>query len=181
MIDDVAFVGLAKYCARACHVLKAATEGRSMDSLNGPMKEAIVSLEGYVDLAHPSTNCNKKHQGHGIHRAQCSRMRARHQLPAEVSPRVHRIACLVEDEDTEDFGRFRCTWLPLQGATASELSQGDLEPDDPLVAGENEQRAQRSAHKSPSTRVFTVVCCLLPHTLLPVDRLSHVDHVSIFH
>jgi len=54
MIDDVGFVELAKYCARACHVLKTATEGRSMDSLSGPMKEAIVGLEGYVDLAHPS-------------------------------------------------------------------------------------------------------------------------------
>jgi len=48
MVDDDAFVELAKYCVRACHVLKTATEGRNVDSLNRPAKKAIEDLEGYV-------------------------------------------------------------------------------------------------------------------------------------
>jgi len=48
MVDDDAFVELAKYCVRACYVLETATEGRDMDSLNGPTEEAIESSEKYV-------------------------------------------------------------------------------------------------------------------------------------
>ena len=48
MVDDDEFVELAKYCVRACHVLKTATEGRVMDNLNGPTQEAIEGLEKYV-------------------------------------------------------------------------------------------------------------------------------------
>jgi len=48
MIDDDAFVELAKCCVRACHVLKTTTEGRGMDSLSGPVKKATESLEKYV-------------------------------------------------------------------------------------------------------------------------------------
>ena len=36
MVDDDAFVELAKYCVRARHVLKTATEERGIDSPNGP-------------------------------------------------------------------------------------------------------------------------------------------------
>jgi len=53
MIDDVAFVELAKYCVRACHVLKAVTERRGVDGLSGPVKGAIESLGKYVDPASP--------------------------------------------------------------------------------------------------------------------------------
>ena len=53
-------------------------------------------------------------------------------------------------------------WLPLQSTTAPELSQADLELDDPLMADGNEQCAQHSAHKKPSTRALTVVRYLLP-------------------
>jgi len=94
-------------------------------------------------------------------------MRAQHQPPAGASSRTHRITNLVEDEDTEDFGSFRCMWSRLQIATASELSQRDLELGGSLVASENEQHVQRSAHKNPSTRVFTLVRCLpLPYPTL---------------
>ena len=48
MVDDDAFVGLAKYCVRACHALETATEGRDMDGLNGPTEEALESSEKYV-------------------------------------------------------------------------------------------------------------------------------------
>jgi hypothetical protein len=54
MIDDDAFVELAKCCARTCHVLKAATEGRSMDNLSGPSKKRIEGFERCVDLANSS-------------------------------------------------------------------------------------------------------------------------------
>jgi len=85
-----------------------------------------------------------------------------------ASSRTHRITShLVEGEDTEDFGSFRCMWSRLQTATGSELSQRDLELGGPLVASENEQHVQRSAHKDPSTRVFTLVRCLpLPYATL---------------
>jgi len=93
-------------------------------------------------------------------------MRAQHQPPAGASSRTHRITS-VEDGDTEIFGSFRCMWLRLQSATGSELPQRDLELDGPLVASENEQHVQRSAHKAPSTRVFTLVRCLpLPYATL---------------
>jgi len=58
-------------------------------------------------------------------------------------------------------------WLPLQSTTAPELSQADLELDDPLMADGNEQCAQHSAHKKPSTSVLTVVRYLLPQYLIP--------------
>ena len=48
MIDDDAFVELTRSCVRAWHVLKTATEGRGVDSLNGSTKEGIESLERYV-------------------------------------------------------------------------------------------------------------------------------------
>ena len=48
MADDDAFVELAKYCVRACHVLKTVTEGRGMDGLSGPAKKAVESLEKYI-------------------------------------------------------------------------------------------------------------------------------------
>jgi len=47
-VGDDEFVELAKYCVRACHVLRTATEGWGMDSLNGPTEEAIENLEKYV-------------------------------------------------------------------------------------------------------------------------------------
>ena len=48
MVDDSAFVELAKYCVRACHMLKTVTEGRDVDSLNRLAKKAIKNLEGYI-------------------------------------------------------------------------------------------------------------------------------------
>ena len=54
MVDDDAFVELAKYCVRACHVLRTATEGRGIDGLSGPAKNAVESLEKYVVPAQPS-------------------------------------------------------------------------------------------------------------------------------
>ena len=51
MIDDDAYVELAKCCARACHVLKTATEGRSVDSLSDFSKKLAEDLGRCVDLA----------------------------------------------------------------------------------------------------------------------------------
>jgi len=48
MVDNDEFVEPAKYCVRACHVLKTATKGKGMDSLNGHTEEATESLEKYV-------------------------------------------------------------------------------------------------------------------------------------
>jgi len=55
MANDNAFMELAMYCVRACHVLKTATEGRDMHGLNRLTKEAIESLEKYV--VHPNPCC----------------------------------------------------------------------------------------------------------------------------
>jgi hypothetical protein len=51
MIDDDAYVELAKCCARACHVLKTATEGRSVDSLGDSSKKLVEDLGRCVGLA----------------------------------------------------------------------------------------------------------------------------------
>ena len=49
MIDDDVYVELAKYCTRACHVLKTATEGRSVGSLSDSSKKQTEDLERCVD------------------------------------------------------------------------------------------------------------------------------------
>ena len=69
MIDDNAFVELAKSCVGVCHVLKTATEGRGEDGLNGPVRKAIQDLEKYVNSAHPSlsSKCNKQYQDHTLY------------------------------------------------------------------------------------------------------------------
>ena len=54
MIDDNAYVELAKCCVRACYVLKVATEGRGVDSLCGPSKQQIEDLGRCVYPAKPS-------------------------------------------------------------------------------------------------------------------------------
>jgi hypothetical protein len=54
MIDDDAYVELAKFCTGACHVLKTATGGRDVGSLSGPSKEQIEDLGRCVDPAKPS-------------------------------------------------------------------------------------------------------------------------------
>jgi hypothetical protein len=54
MIDDDAYVKLAKCCIKACHVLKIATKKRSTGSLSGPRKEKIEDLGRCVDLAKQS-------------------------------------------------------------------------------------------------------------------------------
>jgi hypothetical protein len=49
MIGDDAYVELAMCCARACHVLKTATEGKSVDGLSDPSKKQIENLGRCVD------------------------------------------------------------------------------------------------------------------------------------
>jgi hypothetical protein len=51
MVDDDVYVELAKCCAGACHVLKTATEGRSVDSLSDSSKKQIEDLGRCVDPA----------------------------------------------------------------------------------------------------------------------------------
>ena len=53
-MNDDALVELAKYCARVCHVLKNATQGKNTDSLSGSSRKAIEDLRRYVDPAHHS-------------------------------------------------------------------------------------------------------------------------------
>lgn len=53
-MDDDASVGLAGCCARMCYILKAVTEGKDVDSLSGPVKRAIGTLEKYVGPTKPS-------------------------------------------------------------------------------------------------------------------------------
>ena len=53
-MNDDALVELAKYCARACHVLKNVTQGKTTDSLSGSSRKAIEDLRRYVDPAHHS-------------------------------------------------------------------------------------------------------------------------------
>ena len=54
MIDDDALVELARSCARTCHMLKNATQGRDADSLSGSSAKAIEDFGRYVSPAHSS-------------------------------------------------------------------------------------------------------------------------------
>ena len=168
MIDDDGFVGLAKDCVKACQVLKTATEGKDVDSLSGPVKEAIESLEKYVGSGQPSANYNEQHQDHPPHRVQCQGML---QLPPGASPWIHRgMSHPVENGDSEDLGNFRCTWLQLRSATVSELPQGEPELCGGLVTRENEQPTRQSATTGHSMFGFTVRCHYLcaPHPHLTI-------------
>ena len=49
MVNEYSFVELARACVRACHVLKAVTEGRSADNLSSPSKKKIEDLGRCVD------------------------------------------------------------------------------------------------------------------------------------
>ena len=53
MVDDDEFVELAKHCARACHVLSAATGRKGVDGLDGPAGKAFKSLERYAISVSP--------------------------------------------------------------------------------------------------------------------------------
>ena len=60
VIDDNAFVELAQYCARVCHVLKSATEGRNLDAWSEFVEKATGSLERFVGSVHPSADCDEQ-------------------------------------------------------------------------------------------------------------------------
>ena len=51
MIEEDSFVELAKTCVRTCHVLKTMTDGRDIDSFNGPSRRQIEDLGRCVDPA----------------------------------------------------------------------------------------------------------------------------------
>jgi hypothetical protein len=140
MIDDDAYVELAKCCTRACHVLKAANEGRSADSLSGPSKKRIEDLGRCVDPANSSPPTITS--GISIVRhlevivracANCARnLREHHPGPTKES-----LIALREILGFSDVRGFQ----PIT-PTVIELPQGYLELDNALAASENEQCAQ---------------------------------------
>lgn len=49
MGHEDSFVELVRVCVRACHLLKAVTEGRDVDNLSSPSKKGIEDLGRHVD------------------------------------------------------------------------------------------------------------------------------------
>lgn len=68
MIEHDAFVKLAQCCARACLVLKAATEGGGAGDLSEPVQKAIESLERYVNFTHPLLPSSITNNARTLHR-----------------------------------------------------------------------------------------------------------------
>jgi hypothetical protein len=148
MVDDDAYVELAKCCANACHVLKTATEGRSVDSLGGPSRKRIQGLGRCVDPANPSL----LKITHGIStvrhlefmvsaRANCARnLREHHPGPTKK--------CLFAWREIVRFFDVRGCQFTIP--TVSKLPQEYLELDNALPASENEQRAQGATKVNPS-------------------------------
>jgi hypothetical protein len=140
MIDDDAYVELAKCCTRACHVLKTATEGRSVDDLSGPSKKRIEGLGRCVDLANSSPLTITRGISTVRHlesvvraRANCARdLRDNHHGPTKK--------CLIAWR--EILGFFDVRGCQPAMFTVPELPQGYLKLDNVLAASENEQCTQ---------------------------------------
>ena len=50
-MEEDSFMELAKACVRACHVLKAVTDGRDVDNSSSPSRRQIEDLGRCVDPA----------------------------------------------------------------------------------------------------------------------------------
>ena len=159
MINDDALVELAKYCARACHVLKDVTQGRDVDSLSGPSRKAIEDLERYVDLLHHSlsTITNDIRTMRNIESVASERRNRVHDLP-ECHPGSTDDYLIRQRMGLREILRI----LDVRGReftnpTISKLPQGNVALDDGHAVSEIKQHVQRSADTETSTDVSTLV------------------------
>ena len=140
MIDQDAYVELAKCCTRACHVLKTATEGRNAVSLSGPSKKRIEGLGRCVNPANSSlltitSGFSTVRHLESIVRARANRTpdsREHHPGPTKE--------CLIAWGEILGFFDVRGCLPTIP--TVLELPQGYLELDNTLAASENERCAQ---------------------------------------
>ena len=77
VIDNDALVELAKYCVKACHVLKDVTQEMDANSLSSPSEKAINDFGRCVDQLSPHIDNNERYQNDAQHRVHDHRMRRR--------------------------------------------------------------------------------------------------------
>ena len=145
MIDDDAYVELAKCCTRVCHVLKTATEGRSVDSLSGPSKKRIEDLGRCVNPANSTPLTITSGISTVRHLESIVRERANYARNLREHHPGPTNECLIAWR--EILGFFDVRGCQLTIPTVSELSQGYLELDNALATTENEQRTQGTGAK----------------------------------
>ena len=190
MIGDDAYVELAKCCAKTCHVLKTATEGRSVDSVGGPSRKRIESLGRCVDPASPSLlmitdGISTVHHLESMvsARANCARnLREHHPGPTKE--------CLIAWR--EILGYFDVRGCQLTAPTVSNSPQGYLELDNAPTASENEQRAQRPTKTKPSKSTpngydlpapaepsLVLLLCLISGAIPQDERTSLIEAIFL--
>jgi hypothetical protein len=140
MIDDDAYVELAKCCARACHVLMTATEGRSADNLSGPSKKRIEGLGRCVDPASSSLLTIMSGISTVRHLESIVRARANYPRNLREDHRGPTKECLIAWQ--EILGFFDVRGCQPAMFTVPELPQGYLKLDNVFAASENEQCTQ---------------------------------------
>ena len=196
MIDNDAYVELAKCCTRACHVLKIATEGRGVESLSGPSKKQIEDLVRYVNPAKPSPPLPTITSGISIVRhiesavsahANCARdLWERHPAPTK--------GCLIawQTRIWEILRFFDVRSRPFTLPTVSKLPQGDPELDNAPMVSENEQCAQGSIKTKPLKSVpdgddfpgpaepsLVLLLCLISGAVPQGERASIIETVFL--
>ena len=150
MIGDDAYVELALCCARACHVLKTAPEGKSVDSLSDPSKKQIENLGRCVDpvssflpIITSGIRTVRLIQSAVSERANCAGDLRGH-YPGPTKERL--VAWRTEIQEMQIFCDVCACHLSVP--TAPKLPQGNPELDDAFIAGE--QCAQSFTKTKPS-------------------------------
>jgi hypothetical protein len=188
MVDDDAYVELAKCCARACHVLKTATGGNSADSLSGPSRKRIEGLGRCVDPVNPSLltitsgiRTVRHLESIVTAHANCARnLRKDHPGPTKE--------CLFGWREILRFFDVRGCQLTM--LMVPELPQGYLELDNALAASENERCEQgptkaklsKSAPNGhnlppPAEPPLVLLLCLIRSAVPQGERASLIEAI----
>jgi hypothetical protein len=192
MIDDEAYVELAKWCTRACHVLKTATDGRSVDSLTDSSKKQADNLgrcvhpvNSFLPIITSDTRTIRHIESVVCERASCAPALREH-YPGPTQE------CIAtwQTETQEILRFFDVRGCRLTVPTITKLHQGDLELDNALVAGENESRVQGSSKTKPYKYVpngldipavpepsFVLLLCLISGAVPQDERTSLIEAI----
>jgi hypothetical protein len=196
MIDDDAYVELAKCCTRACHVLKIATEGRGVESLSGPSKKQIEDLVRCVNPTKPSPPLPRITSGIStvshIESVVSAHANCAHDL-WEHHPAPTKECLIAWQTRIWEILRFfdvrsRRFTLP----TVSELPQGDPELDNAPMVSEDEQCAQGPIKTKPLKSVpdgdnfpgsaepsLVLLLCLISGAVPQGERASVIETVFL--
>ena len=189
MIDDEAYVELAEWCTRVCHVLKTATDGRSVDSLSDPSKKQAEDLGRCVDLVNSflqiitSDTRTIRH----IESVVCERTSCAPDLREHYPGPTQECLVTWQTEMQEILRCFDVRSCCLTVPTVPKLHQGDLELVNALIAGENESYVQGSSKTKPYKYVpngldipgpsFVLLLCLTSGAVPQDERTSLIEAI----